>query len=247
METEKPKAKSKDVRIARVASFATCLAVALAACPSMVVEAKVVWGCSAPAATNAAPATKTAPAKNAVPALLRPVTLVDAEGMAESGFVDPFRRRGDDGDGGAAASDDDGLMRTTMGEISSEFRILAIVIPHDTNTPRAALIQFHDADEPILVHQGDLVRVDRADGRGRAGIAKGKRPRTSAAGGAARQRKGLAGNGPVGAVRRGNADAELEEQLRRFVFYVNVKNIEPTFIEVYHNKKRPDETIRLNW
>lgn len=245
METVKQKAKSKAVRIARVASFATCLA--LAACPSMVAEAKVVWGRSAPAATNAAPATKIAPAKNAVPALLRPVTLVDEDGKAETGFVDPFRRRGEDGEGGAAAPDADGLMRTTMGEISSEFRILAIVIPQDTNTPRAALIQFHDADEPILVHQGDLVRVDRTGGHGRAAIAKGKRPRTSAAGGAARQRKTQSGNGAVGAVRRGNADAELEEQLRRFVFYVNVKNIEPTFIEVYHNKKRPDETIRLNW
>ena len=42
-------------------------------------------------------------------------------------------------------------------------------------------------------------------------------------------------------------DADLEEQLKKFVFYVNVKHIEATFIEVYHNKKRPDETIRLNW
>ncbi|MBQ6135835.1 MAG: hypothetical protein IJI73_00510, partial [Kiritimatiellae bacterium] len=46
---------------------------------------------------------------------------------------------------------------------------------------------------------------------------------------------------------RGTAEADLEEQLRKFVFYMNVKHIEPTFIEVYHNKKRPDETIRLNW
>ena len=38
-----------------------------------------------------------------------------------------------------------------------------------------------------------------------------------------------------------------EEQLRKYVFYLNVKHIEPTYIEVYHNKKRPDETIRLNW
>ena len=45
----------------------------------------------------------------------------------------------------------------------------------------------------------------------------------------------------------GLADLDLEEQLKKYVFYVNVKHIEPTYIEVYHNKKRPDETIRLNW
>ena len=128
-----------------------------------------------------------------------------------------------DADGTAPEPDGDGLMRTTMGEISSEFRILAITVPQDTNTPRAALIQFHNADDPILVHEGDLVRVDRLggkNGRAQASLRRVKRP---------------------------GAASDLEEQLRKFVFYVNVKHIEPSFIEVYHNKKRPDETIRLNW
>lgn len=175
-----------------------------------------------------------------LPALLQPVTLKDANGTAESGFVDPFRRRGEDGDGPGFGPGEDGLMRTTMGEISSEFRILAITIPQDTNTPRAALIQFHYADEPILVQEGDLVRVDRlgADGRGRRAKKAFPRGRTNTGGKAAvlGGRAAPSGKG-----------VDLDEQLRKFVFYVNVKKIEPTFIEVYHNKKRPDETIRLNW
>ncbi|MGN0832244.1 MAG: hypothetical protein ACI4RD_01180 [Kiritimatiellia bacterium] len=188
------------------------------------------------------------------PALLRPVTLRDPDGNAEVDLVDPFRRRGDGDEGGAsAATGEDGLMRTTMGEISSEFRILAITIPQDTNTPRAALIQFYHADEPILVHEGDLVRVDRpgANGRGRTGRAALLRGRAGQNGRSASSR------GPGGrtvpartaavAAKPTSQDAELEEQLRKFVFYVNVKHIEPMFIEVYHNKKRPDETIRLNW
>ena len=173
------------------------------------------------------------PAVTNLPPLLRPVTLKDDDGNAEVGLVDPFRRRSDE-EGASSVPGEDGLMRTTMGEISSEFRILAITIPADTNTPRTALIQFYTADEPILVHEGDLVRVDRLgakDRRGRAGnvaLQRGRMARPSQ-------------------VSRSSADADLEEQLRKFVFYVNVKHIESTYIEVYHNKKRPDETIRLNW
>ena len=173
------------------------------------------------------------PAVTNLPPLLRPVTLKDDDGNAEVGLVDPFRRRSDE-EGASSVPGEDGLMRTTMGEISSEFRILAITIPADTNTPRTALIQFYTADEPILVHEGDLVRVDRLgakDRRGRAGnvaLQRGRMARPSQAS-------------------RSSADADLEEQLRKFVFYVNVKHIESTYIEVYHNKKRPDETIRLNW
>ena len=178
-----------------------------------------------------------------LPPLLRPVTLVDDEGKAETGLVDPFRRRTDED--GAAAPGEDGLMRTTMGEISSEFRILAITIPQDTNTPRTALIQFYSSDEPILVHEGDLVRVDRLGAHGRNGRAAPRRVSTATNGRAVAprppQRSALS-------ARKGSlADLDLEDQLRKYVFYLNVKHIEPTYIEVYHNKKRPDETIRLNW
>ena len=182
-----------------------------------------------------------------MPPLLRPVTLKDDDGRAEQSLVDPFRRRGaDDAIGEDAEPGEDGLMRTTMGEISSEFRILAITIPQDTNTPRTALIQFYTSDEPILVHEGDLVRVDRLGAHGRNGRAAPRRVRTGQTGRAAVPggRNGRAGARPS---HGGLADLDLEDQLKKYVFYLNVKHIEPTYIEVYHNKKRPDETIRLNW
>lgn len=174
-----------------------------------------------------------------MPPLLRPVTLRDDDGNAEVGLVDPFSRRDADG-AEASPAGEDGLTRTTMGEISSEFRILAITIPSDTNTPRSALLQFYTADEPILVHEGDLVRVDRTGSGQSRGARAGKSRRSAARVSAARGRRSAQRPG-------GLADIDLEEQLKKYVFYLNVKNIEPTFIEVYHNKKRPDETIRLNW
>lgn len=226
MENEKSKPQSNVGRLARLASVAICMGFVLDMELAAAGETNVVVRASVSAATNA------------LPALLRPVTLRDDAGNAESGFIDPFRRRGADGDGGTAGPGEEGLMRTTMGEISSEFRILAITIPQDTNTPRAALIQFYNADEPILVHEGDLVRVDRlgADGRGHRGKKVFSRGRT-----------GPGGKAVVLGGRAAQNRSDLDEQLRKFVFYVNVKRIEPTFIEVYHNKKRPDETIRLNW
>jgi len=187
------------------------------------IVACLIVGCIASWGQAAIPAVT-----NATPALLQPVALRDADGNAELGLVDPFSRRtGEDG-AGEETRGEDGLMRTTMGEISSEFRILAIVIPQAEGTQRTALIQFYSADEPILVHEGDLVRVDRFGGE-----KGGRRGRTSVSRRTAQ--------------RQSAADAELERQLEKFVFYVNVKHIESTYIEVYHNKKRPDETIRLNW
>lgn len=182
------------------------------------------------------------------PALLQPRTLTTADGKPELDLVDPFRRRNDNADvEGKVVPGEDGLMRTTMGEISSEFRILAITIPQDTNTPRSALIQFYSSDEPILVHEGDLVRVDRmsaANSRNRYSNARNRNRRRNAARVTPARANRQAGR-PQNSNELGNMD--LEEKLKEFVFYVNVKNIEPTFIEVYHNKKRPDETIRLNW
>ncbi|MBR1588853.1 MAG: hypothetical protein IJ658_11080, partial [Kiritimatiellae bacterium] len=119
-----------------------------------------------------------------LPPLLRPATLTDAEGTPETGLVDPFRRRGEGlaGEPTESAPGKDGLLRTSLGEISSEFRILAITIPQDTNTPRSALIQFHTSDEPILVHEGDLVHVDRLGAHGRSGRAALRRGHTAANG-----------------------------------------------------------------
>ncbi len=175
-----------------------------------------------------------------LPPLLRPQTLTDENGEPELNLVDPFRSKGTEvPPEGVAVPDDDGLLRTSMGEISSEFRILAITIPQDTNTPRSALIQFYSSDEPILVHEGDLVRVDRL-GAGNIRNARNRRNAARLASSRARQKPGARQSRTLG-------DLDVEEELRKYVFYLNVKNIEPTFIEVYHNKKRPDETIRLNW
>jgi len=178
-----------------------------------------------------------------VPPLLRPAALTDADGAPETDLVDPFRRRGEDMvvDGLGSTDGEDGLLRTSFGEISSEFRILAITIPADTNTPRTALIQFYASDEPVLVHEGDLVRVDRVGANSTRGARNARNRRANAARvSAARGRRNAPRSG-------GLADIDIEEQLKKYVFYLSVKNIEPTFIEVYHNKKRPDETIRLNW
>lgn len=161
--------------------------------------------------------------------LVKPVTLKDAEGNPESGLVDPFSRRGTDGGGSSAVDGEDGLMRTTMGGLSEDFRILAITIPAETNMPRLALIELGSSKEPVLVREGDLVRVDRSARADRKRGRSTKRPVKRNAG--TKRETGLS----------------LDEQLERFVFYVNIKRIEPTYIEVYHNKKRPDETIRLSW
>ena len=210
MKRLKSKTKAMKSNVARLASLVACLLPAAAF-----------------AASNDAAITNSVPT-----ALLRPVTLKDENGKPEMDLVDPFRRQGaDDGAGESAEPSEDGLLRTSLGEISSEFRILAITVPADTNATRTALIQFYTSDEPVLVHEGDLVRVDRLGANRRAGKSSQRRARTAA---------NVAGAG-------GLADLDLEEQLKKYVFYVNVKHIDSTFIEVYHNKKRPDETIRLNW
>ena len=178
-------------------------------------------------------------------ALVKGVSLADESGAPEQDLVDPFQRRTAED---AAAGDrraEDGLMRTTMGEISPEFKILASTIPDDGTRPRTALIQFYSSDEPILVHEGDLVRVDRLGTHGRNGRAAPRRGRTATNGRAVAPRPPQRS---ASSARKGSlADLDLEDQLKKYVFYLNVKHIEPTYIEVYHNKKRPDETIRLNW
>ena len=103
--------------------------------------------------------------------------------------------------------------------------------------PIGVSLQSDFACQAAVIHEGDLVRVDRVGGgRGMVRKAVRRAVRVARASAAAGRRRAGASD-----------DAELEEQLRKFVFYVNVKHIEPTYIEVYHNKKRPDETIRLNW
>ena len=89
------------------------------------------------------------------------------------------------------------------------------------------------------------MRVDRLGAHGRNGRAAPRRVRTAINGRAVAPRPPQRS---APSARKGSlADLDLEDQLKKYVFYLNVKHIEPTYIEVYHNKKRPDETIRLNW
>ena len=160
----------------------------------------------------------------AAPSAEPPQTLRDANGAPETDLVDPFKRRvslESDEDG------PDGLLRTSFGEISDEFRILSIIVPQDTNTPPMALIKLNARSEPQLVRPNDLVRIDRGS---ILGVARAPAVRRAAA---AR---------PAGAL----TSAELET-LDRYTFYLRVKEIQQTYIEVFHNKKRPDETIILSW
>lgn len=171
------------------------------------------------AATNEPPAKAVAAVKDP---LAPPQTLKTAEGRPETGLVDPFVRRPLDAEGVS----EDGLLRTGLGELSTEFRILAIVMPADTNQVPTALLQMNNQTEPVLVHPDDIVMVDRAVG------ASGTRTRAPRA------------------VRRGAASAKtstMEEKLKDYVFYLHVKSITANYLEVYHNKKRPEETILLNW
>lgn len=166
------------------------------------------------------------------PLLLKPVALHGEDGKTPLRLVDPFRRRSESDVFQPTESGEDGYLRTTMGSLSKDFKILGIVLASDTNALDCALIQLENADDPVLVHEGDLVRVDRS---GSGSVRRGGVVRKGAKS-QGRERK-----------RSGSAIVDLDEELEKFVFYVNIKTIEPTYIEVYHNKKRPDETIRLSW
>jgi hypothetical protein len=159
-------------------------------------------------------------AEPAIPLTEPPQKLRDASGEPETDLIDPFQRRT-----GRDAEDDtaSGLLRTSFGEISEEFRILSIIVPQDTNTLPMALIKLHNRAEPHLIRPGDLVRIDRGTVMNTA--RGGKRPAVPAA-------STLAG---------------VLSALERYTFYLYVKEIQPTYIEVYHNKKSPDETIILSW
>lgn len=150
--------------------------------------------------------------------LAPPQPLRDAEGRAEIGLIDPFSRPADRA---PAADAGEGMMRTSLGEISSDFKILGIVIPDDPARQPSAVLRMTGEADPMIVYPGDIVRVENA-------------------------RLNQTGRRNVARFRRGERDP-LDEQLKDFVFYLHIKAIHPTSLEVFHNKKRPDETIILNW
>ncbi len=144
-----------------------------------------------------------------VPLVQPPQTLLDAEGNPELELINPFakgRSREVETDGSMGR-----LQRTTLGEVSNDFALLAIVVPEDDTVEPMALIRQNQDAGPILVRPGDLIRTREPTKRGN---------------------------------RWGRSKEELaREKLKgNFTFYLYIKNILPTHLEVYHNKKNPNET-----
>lgn len=148
-------------------------------------------------------------ASAAIPLVDPPQTLKDADGNPEIGLVDPFTPRSE---GAVEELGEAGLVRTSLGDLPAEFRLLAIVIPEGEDKKPSALIRMSDDEAPTLVQEGDQIRVIKGDKKTR------RAPRAKAA-----------------------------EEDDRFIFYLYVKTIAPTYLEVYHSKKRPDETLILSW
>lgn len=154
-----------------------------------------------------------------IPLTEPPQDLIGEDGKVELDLIDPFQR------GSAAAReevDEQGMSATSLGEISEEFRILAIVIPEDEFRAPMALIRLRNESNPQVVRVGDLVQINRRapDSRGRA------RPGTPQA-------------------QPSFAESALNA-LENFSFYLQIKDIQPTYIEAYQ-KKSPNETIILRW
>jgi len=147
--------------------------------------------------------------------LAPPQTLKDADGRTETGLVDPFAAPEDRAVDTAGKADDGGFTRTSLGEISTDFKILGIVVPTETNLVPTAVLQLNGKSEPVVVRPGETVRIEKAE-KGRDG-------------------------------RRNGKSSPMEDKLKDYTFYLYVKTITATHLEVYHNKKRPDETIILNW
>ncbi len=149
------------------------------------------------------------PLKAALPLSDPPQPLRNADGSPETGLIDPFVPR--TAEAGDPEMPGTGLVRTALGDLPADFRILAIVIPEREDAKPAALIRMSESEDPTLVHEGDQVRVLRDTGP-RRGTARKPSP----------------------------ADD-------RYTFYLYVKTIAPSYLEVYHAKNRPDETLILRW
>lgn len=154
-----------------------------------------------------------------------PQSLTGDDGEAELDLVDPFQRGSARGNAGAAQEEGlDGMSPTSLGEISDEFRILAIVIPDGGSRQPMALIRLQNESSPQVVMKEDLVQIKRrpAD-RQLAGV----------------RRAANAGD-------QGSLAESALNALDGYSFYLHIKDIQPTYIEAYQ-KKSPNETIILRW
>ncbi len=151
-----------------------------------------------------------------------PQNLIGEDGKVELDLVDPFQR------GGARAPeelDSDGMLPTSLGEVSDEFRILAIVIPDGPDRQPMALIRLQNESSPQVVMKEDLVQIKR-------------RPQD--------RRQPVRTRLPAGAPGQTSFEESALNALDGYSFYLHIKDIQPTYIEAYQ-KKSPNETIILRW
>ena len=140
-----------------------------------------------------------------------PRSLRSDNGLSEFGLIDPFRRGDDRAPAEPTTTTDSSLQRTSMGELSDGFRILTIIVPKRTDQRKpTALIQLEKNADPILVQEGDLVRIERRK--------SDKKNKTA-----------------------------VELALERYTFYIHIKKITATGLEIFYNKQRPDDTLILRW
>ncbi|MEM7010592.1 MAG: hypothetical protein AAF585_03820 [Verrucomicrobiota bacterium] len=152
-----------------------------------------------------------------IPLTEPPQDLKDEDGNHETDLVNPFRRASVQA--AAEELDEDGMSATTLGEVSEEFRILAILIPQDEEREPMALIRLQDELRPQVVRKDDLVQIKRRPPDTRTSRSRNSEPSF--------------------------AESALNA-LENYAFYLHIKDIQPTYIEAYQ-KKSPNETIILRW
>jgi len=147
-----------------------------------------------------------------IPLTEPPQDLIGEDGKVELDLVDPFQRSSEN-----VASEQEGLSATSLGEISDEFRILAILIAEDETHQPMALIRLQEEDHPQVVKKDDLVQIKRRPSDRRS------RPRST--------------DPP-------SIEDSALTALESYSFYLQIKEIHPTYIEAFQ-KKSPNESIIL--
>jgi hypothetical protein len=148
-----------------------------------------------------------------------PQNLIDNKGNPELDLVDPFQRSFLAGDSGELP----GFTSTSLGDMPSGIKVLAIVIPENKEKSAIALVKLPYSGQPYLVKEGDLVRIN-------------KNPDT----------KRKSSRNRSGRNKKKESDFSLMalKTLQTFDFYLFIKKIHPTYIEAYQ-KKRPNQIINL--
>ncbi len=145
-----------------------------------------------------------------------PQDLVDKNGKPEIDLIDPFQ-----GEQSNDVSDDD-FSTTSMADIPIGLKILAIIIPKDKSQKSVALIKLPNSDKPYLVKEEDSVRIISNE------ETKELKNKVS-------KKKNIKNTG---------LDLLNWRTKQNFDFYIFIKKIHPTYLEIY-KKKRPNEVLNL--